>query len=41
VILTALGLFEFLQGDAWVVWIIIGIVFGGRGAISRHKNKQP
>ena len=41
VILLALGVFKFLQGDNWVVWIIIGVLFGGLGAFSRRKDKQP
>ena len=34
VIFLALGLFKFLQGEAWVVWIILGVLFGGLGAFS-------
>lgn len=41
VMFLALGAFKLIQGDDWVVWIIIGILFGGLGAISRRKNKQP
>jgi len=41
VIFLALGVFKLLQGDDWVVWIIIGILFGGLGAVSRRKDKQP
>jgi hypothetical protein len=41
VIFLALGVFEFLQDDDWVVWIILGILFGGLGAVSRRKDKQP
>lgn len=41
VIFLALGIFKLLQGDDWVVWIIIGILFGGLGALSRRKDRQP
>ena len=41
VIFLALGVLKFLQGDGWVVWIILGILFGGIGAMSRRKHKQP
>jgi hypothetical protein len=41
VIFLALGVFKFLQGDDWIVWIIIGILFGGLGVVSRRKDKQP
>jgi hypothetical protein len=40
-IFLALGVFKFLQGGNWVVWIIVGILFGGLGAVSRRKDKQP
>lgn len=32
VIFLALGVFKLLQGAPWVVWIILGILFGGLGA---------
>ena len=41
VIFLVLGVFKFLQGDNWVVWIIIGVLFGGLGAFSRSKDDQP
>lgn len=40
VIFLALGIFKFVQGDDWVVWIILGILLGGLGALSRRKNKH-
>ncbi len=40
VIFLALGVFKLLQGENWVVWIIIGVLFGGLGAVSRRKDKQ-
>lgn len=40
-IFLALGVFKLVQGDSWVVWIILGIVFGGLGVISRREGKQP
>lgn len=27
-----LGVLKFLQGDSWVVWIILGVLFGGVAA---------
>ena len=41
VIFLALGILKLFQGNDWVVWIIIGILFGGLGAFSRRKDKQP
>ena len=29
IVFLLLALFKFLQGDDWVVWMILGIVFGG------------
>lgn len=37
VIFLALGVFKLLRGDDWVVWVILGILFGGLGAIRRRK----
>jgi hypothetical protein len=28
----ALAVTNFLQGDGWVVWAILGVLFGGLGA---------
>jgi LPXTG-motif cell wall-anchored protein len=39
-IFLALGVFKFVQGDSWVVWIILGVLFGGLGLFSRRKGKQ-
>lgn len=38
VIFLALGVFKLLRGDDWVVWVILGIRFGGLGAIRRRKD---
>ena len=38
VIFLPLGVFKFLQGDDWVVWIIIGVLFGGLGAFRWRKG---
>lgn len=40
-VFLALGVFKFLEGDDWVVWIIIGVLFGGLGAFRQRKDKQP
>ncbi len=40
VIFLALGVFRLIQGENWVVWIILGLLFGGLGAFSRRKDKQ-
>jgi len=37
-IFLALGLFKFAQGESWVVWIILGILFGGLGIFCRRKD---
>lgn len=41
VIFFALGAFKLLQGEDWVVWILLGILFGGLGVVRRHKGTQP
>lgn len=40
VIFLALGVLKFVQGDNWVAWILLGILFGGLGAMGRRKDKQ-
>ena len=39
-VFLVLALVKFLQGDDWVVWMILGIVFGGLGVFSRGKNDE-
>lgn len=40
-VFLALGVFKLVQGDSWVVWIILGILFGGLGVFSRRSGKKP
>ena len=37
-IFLALGIFNFVQGEGWVVWIILAILFGGLGLFGRRKG---
>jgi hypothetical protein len=37
-IFLALGVFKFIEGESWVVWIILGILFGGLGLFGRRKG---
>jgi len=41
VIFLLLGLFKLLTGGDWVVWIILGVLFGGLSAIGRRKDVDP
>lgn len=41
VIFVALGIFKLLKGDNWIVWIILGILFGGLTVFGRLKDKRP
>lgn len=34
-IFLALGVMNFLQGDSWVVWVLLGVILGGVGAARR------
>lgn len=36
----ALAVVEFVQGDNWVVWAIIGFLFGGFGIFSLGKRDE-
>ena len=38
VIFLALGVINFLRGDDWVVWVILGVLFGGLAALDRKKD---
>lgn len=40
VLFLALGIFKLIQGDSWVVWFILGVVFGGLGVFSRRQDKE-
>lgn len=31
-VFLALGVWRWINGDSWVVWIILGVLFGGIGA---------
>jgi hypothetical protein len=37
-IFLLLGLFKFINGDDWIVWIILGMVFGGLGIFTRRQK---
>ncbi|WP_432200380.1 hypothetical protein ACRAQ7_12380 [Erythrobacter sp. W53] len=32
-VFLALGAFKFISGDGWIVWILLGFLFGGFGAL--------
>lgn len=38
VIFLALAVFKFLQGDDWVVWAILGVLFGGLAAFRARER---
>ena len=31
-ILLAIGVLKLVQGDSWVVWVLLGVLLGGVGA---------
>jgi len=35
----ALAVWEFLSGDGWVVWVLLGVLFGGVGAARQLLSK--
>jgi len=37
-IFLALAVFKFLQGEGWVVWAILGVLFGGLGIFRRNRS---
>ena len=40
IIFLLLGLFKLLTGGAWVVWIILGVLFGGLSTARREKGSN-
>ena len=40
IIFLVLALVKFLQGDNWVVWLILGVVFGGLGIFGLGKSSE-
>ncbi|MBO9499623.1 MAG: hypothetical protein J7496_14965 [Novosphingobium sp.] len=39
IIFLLLGLFKFINGGSWVVWIILGCLFGGLGIFTSRKSR--
>lgn len=37
IIFLALAVFKFLKGDPWVVWAILGFLFGGFGIFNLRR----
>jgi hypothetical protein len=35
----ALAVWEFLSGDGWIVWVLLGVLFGGVGAVRQLIGK--
>ena len=38
-IFLALAVVQFLQGDGWVIWAILGVLFGGLGIFRRPRGE--
>lgn len=38
IIFLALAVFKFVNGDGWVVWAILGFLFGGFGVFSLSRS---
>lgn len=36
----ALAVWEFLSGDGWIVWVLLGVLFGGVGAARQLLGKD-
>ena len=37
-VFLGMAIYEFLQGDDWVVWAILGVLFGGLGIFRNRKR---
>jgi len=38
IIFLALAVFKLVSGDPWVVWAILGCLFGGLGIFTRNRS---
>jgi len=38
VIFLGLGVFNFIRGDNWIVWVLLGALFGGLSVFSRRRR---
>ena len=38
-IFLGLGIWNFLRGENWVVWIILGVLLGGLGILSWKRGR--
>lgn len=38
VVFLVLALVRFFQGESWVVWLVLGVVFGGFGIFNLNKS---
>lgn len=36
----ALAFWEFLSGDGWIVWVLLGVLFGGVSAMRQLLSKD-
>ena len=39
VLFFGLAVWEFLSGDSWIVWVLLGVLFGGVGAVRQLTGK--
>lgn len=39
-IFFALAIWEFFSGDGWIVWVLLGCLFGGVGAVRQLLGKD-
>jgi hypothetical protein len=37
-VFLGIALYRFLSGEAWVVWLILGVLLGGLGLLGRSKE---
>lgn len=38
IIFLLIGVFKFINGDGWAVWIILGMLFGGFGIFGKKRE---
>jgi hypothetical protein len=40
ILFLLVGVFEFFSGDIWIVWIILGVMFGGLGIFGAARQRS-
>lgn len=40
-VFLGLAIYRFLTGESWIVWVILGVLFGGLGLFRKKESGEP